>query len=237
MRLSVPLFSTLLILSPLACDSKPVEPPKKTKSLSELEQEVKDTRTPEELEKARREAGFTDPAEEAKANMAAMEKGEREFVKTRLVKYREVTKSLRGHIDNVEKQAKAWATAKDAQKSFDKFVEDYKGDVTKFYTNYNELTENGIRGGALAASLGKALRSWEDINNDLSPEIAKEANFDKSLTDLRALVDEIDKEFDAIDKDDTLKVNPNADEDEPKEGAEAEAPKDGASDGAADDGG
>ncbi|MEM6990022.1 MAG: hypothetical protein AAF721_05980 [Myxococcota bacterium] len=208
------MIATMLALSSTACDAKKDDPlvPAKTKSLSELKQDVKDTRTPEELEKARKEAGFTDPKEEAKANMAAMEKGEREFVKTRLAKYRGMTKGLRGHLDSVEKGAAAWAKAKDPQKAFDKFNETYKEDKAAFTTAYNELSENGIRGGALAATISKALRAWGDINADLGPEIGKAENFSKSLTDLRALLDDVDKDLDAIEKDETLKVNENVDD-------------------------
>ncbi len=214
MRLTISVISSVLALSSVACDSKKDDPlvPAKTKSLSELKQEVKDTRTPEELEKARKEAGFTDPKEEAKANMAAMEKGEREFVKTRLEKYREMTKGLRAHLDSIEKGAAAWAKAKDPQKAFDKFNEGYKEDKKAFMTAYNELSENGIRGGALAASISKTLRAWGDINNDLGPEIGKAENFAKSLKDIRASLDEIEKDFDAIEKDETLKANADGDD-------------------------
>ncbi|MBL4685137.1 MAG: hypothetical protein JKY37_11150 [Nannocystaceae bacterium] len=209
MRLFVSVIASLLTLSSVACDAKKDDPlvPAKTKSIGELKQDVKeDTRTPEELEKARREAGFVDPAEEAKANIAAMEKGEREFVKSRLAKYREMTKGLRGHLDAIEKGAKAWAKAKKPQAAFDKFNKGYKEDKKEFMVAYNDLTENGIRGGAIAATLAKTLRAWGDVNNDLGPEIGKAENFDKSLTDLRALLGEVDKELDAIEKDETLKT-------------------------------
>ena len=228
MRLTLLVFATSLVFG---CDSKPDEPiAKKTKSLSELQQDVKDERTPEELEKARKEAGFKDPEEAAKENIAAMEKGEREFVKTRIAKYKEMAKGFRENVDGLEKDAKAWAGAKDPQKAFDKWVEGYKEDVKGFFTAYNELSENGIRGGALAATISKALRTWENVNNDLGPEISKEANFEKSIGDLRTMIDEIDKELGAIEKDDTLKVNENY-EDESKEDAKADGKEDAKADG------
>jgi len=216
MRSSLLVISTLFTLSTIACDAKTEEAaaPKKTKSINELSQSKKDTRTPEELEKARKEAGFVDPKEEAEANIAAMEKGEREFIKTRVAKYREMTKGLRGYIGEIEKEAKAWAKAKNGQKAFDKFSETYKEDVRDFKASYNELTENGIRGGALGVTTAKIVRSWENINNDLSPTIANEANFDKSITDLRAAIDALEKEFDLIEKDETLKAGEL--EEEPK---------------------
>lgn len=225
MRRSVFVISIVLGLTATACDAKKDEPlVPETKNIGDLKQEVKDKRTPEELEKARREAGFLDPEEEAKANMAAMEKGEREFIKTRLDKYREMTKGLRAHLDSIDKEAKNWAKAKNAQKAFDKFVEGYKKDVKDFTTAYNEVSENGIRGGKLAASIGKTLRAWENVNNDLSPEISKAANFDKSLTDIRTALDAIEKELDAIEKDETLKAG---------EDSKADAKADGKSDGKA----
>lgn len=233
MRLTHLVLATSLGLT-LGCDSKKEEiAPQKTKSLSELQQDVKDERSPEELEKARKEAGFQDPEEAAKANIAAMEKGEREFVKTRVDKYKEMAKAFRGHVDALEKDAKGWAEAKDAQKAFDKWVEGYKEDVKGFFKNYNELSENGIRGGALAATISKALRTWENVNNDLGPEISKEANFEKSLGELRTMIDDIDKEIEAIEKDESLKVNENY-EDEAKEDAKAD---DGAAEEEAEDAG
>lgn len=228
MKTSAALISAVLALSALACDAKKDEPlvPAKTKSISELTQEVKETRTPEELKQARREEGFIDPEEAAKANIAAMEKGEREFIKTRLDKYKKMAKGLRKHIDDVDKAAKAWADAKDPQKAFDKFKPDYEAAVKEFWAAYNELSENGIRGGNLAAQIGKALRAWTAVNGDLGPEVAKAASFDESIKEIRALIDDVDKDLEAIANDDTLKANPDADADDTDSGdAEAEDAK------------
>lgn len=225
-----------LALSAAACDSKKEEiAPQKTKSIAELQQEVKDERSPEELEKARREAGIISPEEAAAENMKEMEKGEREFVKTRLDKYKETTKSLRGLVDKVEKDAKTWAAAKDPQKDFDAWVETYQEEVKTFMSSYNDISENGIRGGALAATIGKTLRSWGQINNDLSPTIGKEESFATSLTDLRKLIDEIDAELAKIEKDETLKANPNAEKEEPAAAEGGAAGAEAAAEGEGDD--
>ena len=228
----VPVLMITLALSATACDSKTEDiAPPKTKSIAELQQDVKDERSPEELAKARREAGIVSPEEAAAENMKAMEKGEREFVKTRLDKYREMTKNLRGHLDTIEKEAKTWADAKDPQKEFDAFAEKYQEDVTAFMSSYNEFSENGIRGGALAAQIGKTLRAWGSVNNDLSPTISKEPTFATSLADIRKEIDAIDAELAKIEKDETLKANPNAEKEEPEGEAEGEAEAEGAAEG------
>ena len=209
MRSSLLTLSTVLALSTLACDAKKEDSlvAAKTKGAPEPKQTRADTRTPEELEKARKEAGFTNPDDAAKANIAAMEKGEREYVKTRLAAYREMVKNLRAHVDSIDKGAQAWAKAKDPQKAFDKFAKGYKKDVKSFKTSYGELTEHGSRGGNLAALIGKTLRTWENVNNDLSPEISKAGNFAASVSSLRTAIDEIEADLTVIDKDESLKIS------------------------------
>ena len=211
------------------CDApKDDAPPAKTKSIAELQQDTKEM-TPEELAKARKEAGIKTRDEVAAENMKEMEKGEREYIKSRLDKYRKLIEDLRAAIDDAEKNAKAWADAKDPQKDFDKFKEAYGESSKELTKRYNEITGNGINGGAAQAKLSKAWRTWENLNGDLAPEISKEPAFEKALTDLRALVDDFSKELDSIEKDDTLRANPNADEEadggEAAEGGDA-APAD-----------
>jgi septation ring formation regulator EzrA len=233
------IVASVLALAPLsACDApKQDEPIQKATKPGELKQAGADTKMSEaELEEARKKAGFKSYEDEAAENMAAMEKGEREYIKRRLPKYREAMKTVRGFVDQIEKEAAAWPKAKDPQAAFDKFAEKYKEDMKAFMESYNELTENGIRGGAAAAKVGAALRSLADLNNDLSPEISKEASFNTALADIRKSLDEVDKELDTIEKDETLDVSgAEGETDAPADGDDAKADDAKADDKKADD--
>ena len=95
----LPLALGVLFLAPLtvACDGgeqKEEEPKKKPRSLSDLKQAGPDA-TPEELEAARKKAGFKSAEEIAAENAAMFEKGAREYVKTRLKEYRALRRRVR----------------------------------------------------------------------------------------------------------------------------------------------
>ena len=200
-----------------ACDSpKQDEPAASSKKPGELKQASDTKMTKEELEKARKEAGFKSFDEAAAENMAAMEKGNREYIKRRMDKYRDMLKQLRGFVDTIEAESAKWAEGKG---DFEKFKEKYEEDAKAFRTSYNELTGNGLEGGNTQAKIGKAMRGWENINNDLGPDIAKEGSFKTAIEDLRKDLDEVDKEIDAIDKDESL----DASGEEGEEGGDAKA--------------
>jgi hypothetical protein len=231
------IVASILALAPLvACDAPKQEEPVQKAAKPELKQAADTKMSKEELEEARKKAGFKSFDEEAAENMAAMEKGEREFVKRRLPKYREAMKTVRGFVDEIEKQSATWPKAKDPQAAFDKFAEKYKEDMKAFMESYNELTENGIRGGALAATIGAAMRSLADLNNDLSPEIAGEASFKTALEEIRKSLDAVDKDLDAIEKDETLDATgAEGESDGPDEKGDAKADDKKADDKKADD--
>lgn len=192
-----------------ACDSgqpKP-EPPPKTKSLSELKQTTKTDMSPEELQEARRKAGFADKDELAEANIAAMRKGEREYVKTRLDEHRKMLAAVRGLVARVEKEAPKWPKAKDPAKALEKFAEAYKEEVKAVDETYKKLMEGGGAQIDVQAKLVGAFRSFEILNGDIGPELAAEEGFATALADLRKELDEIDEELDAIEKDEGLKVD------------------------------
>lgn len=204
------LCATGLVFGLAACDSgqPKVETPPPTKSITELKQSSKTEMTPEELEEARRKAGFKDPNELAQDNINEMKKGEREYVKTRMKEHRELMKTLRAQVDKAEKEAGKWAKAKDPQKAFDKFSGGYKEDNKALTETYKKLIEGGAQIDIQAKLVG-AFRGFENLNGDLGPEIANEEGFTKALADLRKQLDEIDADLDAIDKDESLKVNEN----------------------------
>lgn len=206
MRLFV--CATALVIGLVGCDSKPKEepPPAKTKSLSDLKQTTKTDMSPEELEEARRKAGFADKDQLAEENIAVMKKGEREYVKTRLAEHRAMLATLRGLVDRVEKEAPAWPKAKDPAKAFEKFNAKYKEDVKALDATNKKLMETAT-GIDIQAKLIGAFRSFELVNDDLGPELSTAEGFATTIADLRKQLDEIDKDLEAIEKDETLKVD------------------------------
>jgi archaellum component FlaC len=197
-----------LVIGLTACDSgKPKEePPPKTKSLSELKQTTKTDMSPEELEEARRKAGFADKDQLAEENIAVMRKGEREFVKTRLTEHRAMLKTMRALIDEVEKEAPKWPKAKDPAKAHEKFAEGYKEKLKALDETNKKLMESAT-GIDVQAKLIGAYRSFEVVTGDLGPELAAAEGFATTIADLRKQLDELDKELDAIEKDETLKID------------------------------
>jgi hypothetical protein len=203
-----------LSLTP-ACDSK--EEPDlglpETKSLSELKKSTKNEMSKEELEEARRKAGFKDQEELEAEARAAYEASEKSFVKGRVDRYRKLFETLRKKLDQVEKQAPKWASAKDPDAAFGKFQEKYKEETKAFLDEYDELTEKGSRGGDMQAELNKIISTWENLNGDLGPKISEADGFPTTLEAIRKGLDEIEKTIDEIDKDESI---------EPEEGAEEE---------------
>lgn len=200
--------ATGLVLGLYACDSgqTKVETPPPTKNIGELKQSANTKMSPEELEEARRKAGFRDPDELAAENIEAMKKVEREFVKTRLAEHREMMATLRDLVDRVEKEAGKWAKARNAQSAFDKFSEAYEEDTKALDEVYDRLMKNGTQIDIQAKLVG-AFRAFEDLNGDLGPEIAAEEGFATAVEGLRKQLDELDAELDAIEKDESLKVD------------------------------
>ncbi|MCX4246299.1 hypothetical protein [Paraliomyxa miuraensis] len=197
-----------LVLGLSACDSgtPKIETPPPTKSLSDLKQSTKTDMTPEELEEARRKAGFKDKDELAEENIAVMKKGEREYVKAHLAEHRDLLKSVRGMVDKVEKEAPKWAKAKDAAKAFEKFSEKFKEETKAADESFKKLLEGGGAQIDIQAKLVGAMRNFELLSGDLGPEISAEESFTTAIADLRKELDGIDEELTAIEKDESLKV-------------------------------
>lgn len=194
-----------LVLGLTACDTGQakveLEPQKAPKS----NKPKKPKMTPEELAEARRKAGFKDKDELAEENIAVMRKGEREWVKTRLAEHRQMLGTIRSLLDRAEKSAPKWAKA---PKGFDKFSTKYKEDTKALGEIYKKLMEGGSQID-IQAKLVAAYRAFENFNNDLGPEISGEEGFPTALADIRTQLDELDKELEAIEKDEALKVNEN----------------------------
>ncbi|PRQ05471.1 hypothetical protein [Enhygromyxa salina] len=199
-------FAVLVLagLSLAACDAKenPYEVKKKgAVDLHSYEKEM----TPEELAEARKAAGHDSMDQIAKENALMFEKGAREYIKTRLPEYRELVTEIRGYLDEIEKSAPKW---KEKEATFDKFKEAYKEDVKAFLSVYDELTSNGEEGGNMQADLSWAVRAWEALNNDLSPEVFDNAQLPVAIKDIRDRLDKVSAVLDEIEKDETLEVNP-----------------------------
>lgn len=212
MRNFGPTFALLSFLcTPLAgCDSSDEEPDlglPKTKSLSELKQESKSEMSKEELEEARRQAGFKSPEEQRAEALAEYTKSEKEYVKGHLKEFRGLVQGLRKRLAMVEKAAKNWLRAKKPEAAFEKFKEKYKESIKEYDDSYDEVTKERSRGGDTLAELEKAVRSWQDLNNDLSPDIAEAEGFEATLTAIREQLDKVEAQLEEIAKDDTIEAD------------------------------
>ncbi|MCH9687265.1 MAG: hypothetical protein K0V04_37875 [Deltaproteobacteria bacterium] len=198
---------TGLALTLCACDTGQKVDIKQTKTFNDLKQTPK--AGPKELEDDRRSAGFPDKKEIENENVAAMRKGEREYVKTRLAEHRAMLKGVRGLLDRVEKTSPKWPKAKDPQKTFDKFASKYREDAKALVDTHKKFLEGGGMQIDIQAKLVGVFRSFEVLNGDLGPEISAEEGLATALADLRKALDEVDAEFEVIEKDDNLRANPN----------------------------
>jgi chromosome segregation ATPase len=174
---------------------------KKTKSVFDVKQSAKTEMSKEELEEARRKAGFKSHEERLDEAKAEYEKMERGFIKGRLPAYRDLMKGVRAKLDEVEKAAPKWAKA---EATFEKWNTKYKEDVKALKKTHDELNEKGSRGGNLEVDIGTLLTDWEAFNAELDPKISEAEGFATSLEGLRTKIGEIEKELDAIEKDDTI---------------------------------
>jgi len=180
-----------------------------TKTVTDLKSDTKVSE--EELARRRKEAGFV-TKEEADAKLAAenaamFEKGDREYIKTRLVDYRKLTADTRKLIDDIEKDAPKWAAAKDPAKAFDKAATDLHKRAKDLQKKLDELSEKGTKGGNTQATLNKTYRPLEELDGALGPDLSKDPAFADTLKNLRASLDEADKAFADIEKDESLVVS------------------------------
>jgi len=197
-----------LVLGLTACDTGQAKVELEPQKAPESKKPPQPEMTPEELQAARRAAGFKDKDELAEENIATMRKGEREYVKTRLAEHKAMLAKIRDMLGRAEKDAPKWAKAKDPQKAYDKFSTKYKEDTKSLDELYDQLMEGGSQIDVQAKLVGM-YRSFENLNGDLGPEISAEEGFATAIEELRGLLDELDQELEAIEKDETLVVNEN----------------------------
>ena len=200
-------FSTLSIV---ACDSQEEapKPVKQSKSLSELKQ-VEIEVSEEELAKARKNSGFKSSEDIAKENAAMFEKGAREYVKTRLGEYKELVAEIGADLQEFEKKAPKWTTAKDPVQAFEKFSKKYKPQAKELTAIYDQLTGKGAEGGTLQVELGAAFRSWEDLKNAIGPKTSEDPRFADMLSQIRKHLDAVSKTLEEIEADESLKADEN----------------------------
>jgi len=177
-----------------------------SKNLSEVK--TTPTVSEEELQRRRKEAGFI-TKEEADAKIAAenaaiFEKGDREYIKARLKEYRALTADTRKLLDDIEKEAGKWASAKDPAKAFEKAGEGLAKRGKELMKSLDKLSEKGVKGGNTQVLLNKAFRPLEELMGALGPELSKEAAFAETLKTIRAALDEAEAAFTDIEKDETL---------------------------------
>lgn len=220
---------TLFLVASLAgCDTKPKEEEKapSKKGVFDLKQAPPTTASKEELEEARRKAGFKSNEEVMAEARAKDQQNGKIWIKERLKDYRKLVDDVRKEVDDIEKSAPKWKDAK----AFDAWNDKYKKDVSKLMKGYDELTAKGSEGSDTQTMLGEAMRAWEDLRGDLGPEIAtkeKEEKFKAALANIRKELDEFSKALDEIEKDDSLVAEPAEGEPKPDEGkADGAAAKD-----------
>ncbi|HWB75475.1 MAG TPA: hypothetical protein VG755_10985 [Nannocystaceae bacterium] len=226
---------TLFLVASLAgCDTKPKEEDKapSKKGVFDLKQAPPTTASKEELEEARRKAGFKSNEEVMAEARAKDQKNGKIWIKERLKDYRKLVDDVKKEVDDIEKSASKWKDAK----AFEAWNEKYKKDVSKLMKGYDELTAKGTEGSDTQTMLAEAMRAWEDLRGDLGPEIAtkeKEEAFKAALANIRKELDEFSKALDEIEKDDSLVAEPAEGEAKPDEGkgeAKADTAKGGAKD-------
>jgi hypothetical protein len=187
----------------------------------------------EELQRRRKEAGFK-TKEEVDAELAAenakmFEKGDREYVKARLKEFRKLTADTRKLVDDIEKEAGKWDTAKDPQKAFDKTGEALGKRAKEQQKALDKLSEKSTKGGNTLVLLLKAFRPLEELTGVLGPELAKNEKFAEALKTIRGALDESEAAFTEIEKDETLiasKFAKTGEEGEEGEGEEGAKPDD-----------
>lgn len=201
-----------------------------TKNVADVKADAKVSE--EELAKRRKEAGFVTKEEAdtklAAENAALFEKGDREYVKARLAEYRKLTADTRKLLDDIEKDAGKWSSAKDPAKAFEKQAEDLHKRAKDLMKASDKLSEKGTKGGNTLVILNKVYRPLEELDGALGPELSKDAAFPETLKNLRAALDEAEKAFTDIEKDETLVVSKFAktgEEDAKAEGADKAAKK------------
>lgn len=202
-----------------------------TKNVAEVKGDTKVSE--EELARRRKEAGFV-TKEEADAKIAAenaamFEKGDREYVKTRLVDYRKLSADARKLLDDIEKEATKWAAAKDPAKAAEKAAEGLHKRFKDLSKKLDELSEKGTKGGQTQVLLNKVFRPFEELDGALNGELAKDPAFADTVKNLRTALDDVDKQYGEIEKDESLVTSKFAktgeDEGEAEADAKAEKPK------------
>lgn len=206
---------TLLVAATFACDSgekksiaEQIGPP--TKSISEIKQEPEVSK--EELEKRRKELGFRSKAdieaEQAAQIAAEMEKGEREYIKSRLKDYKKLNDDTKKYLDDLEKEAGKWAAAKDPQKAFDKGGKALQDRMRDLIKEIDRLSERSTKGGNTQALYNKLFRPLDElVKGGLGPQIASEPAFTDTLKSSRDELANVVKAIEEIEKDETLELN------------------------------
>lgn len=172
-----------------------------SKNIADIKTESKVSE--EELARRRKEAGFV-TKEEADAKLAAenaavFEKGDREYIKARLVDYRKLTADTRKFVDDIEKGAAKWT-----DKTFAKAAEDLHKRAKELTKSLDKLSDGGKSGGNTQVILNKAYRPLEELDGALSPELGKDPALPETLKTIRDALTEAEAAFTEIEKDETL---------------------------------
>ncbi len=215
-RTTAPVLTSLFFAATtlLACDSgekksiaDQIGPP--TKNINEIKGEEV---SKEELEERRKKLGFRSKAdiqaEEAAKIAVEMEKGEREYIKSRAKDYKKLNDDTKKFVDDLEKESAKWAAAKDPDKAFEKAGKGFQDRMKDLIKEIDRLSERSTKGGNTQAIYNKLFRPLDEaVKGSLGPQISADAAFTELLKTTRTELDNVVKAVEEIEKDETLEVN------------------------------
>lgn len=204
---SISVCSLALLFAVIGCDRREQVTPTKTKNLNELKQATAEM-SDEELEKARKVAGWKSNDELLADAKDEYERTSKIYIKTRIANYRKLVDDIRKQVGAVEKEASSWQASKDPQKAVASFSARAKKEKTAILARYDEITAKGTEGGNTQVALADAIATWEALLGQSSTEMVESQSFDSRLAEVRKKLDAVSKTLDAIEKDATLVAAP-----------------------------
>ena len=202
-------FALSAALASKGCERREDVAPPKTKSLGELKQAAAEKST-EELEKARKEAGWKSDDEVLAEAKEKYERDSKIYIKARLADYRKLLDDIRKDVDALQNEAASWETAKDPQQAIASFATRAKKDKTAILGRYDEITSKGTEGGDTQVALANAVQAWEALLGESSADLARKATREARFADVRTKLDEVSKTLDEIEKDASLATEPDS---------------------------
>lgn len=161
----------------------------------------------EELIEIRRKAGFKDSTDLLSESAKLREKDARQYIKDRMPEYRQLLADLQQSVQSIAEGAQQWPNARNPQQAFERWNRQYTRKIQKLTATYYALTAQESQGGATQVLLGRSFHAWENLSNDLSPDISQKARFNSLLQEINQGFAAVEQAFDDIDQDERLIVD------------------------------